>query len=336
MRRRDPLQDPQLLAGLGRAAGRSRAAARWPTSSAGAAGSGGPRWPLIAATSSTSKMSAACSLKIPLHAGVRGDGVDARRHRLEQRAGGLGPHVAGATARTRRSSTGSQTRDLGARVLQDVAGGLVEELPRQRHVALVDVVDLAEGGQVGDAVPRTGGDRRPGRCPRSSGRCWTGGSSLPHRCAGRLMGGLAAAIRRPLPAAVRRLPPASARTDRARPSGRPGWATRPAAPPSTAASRPASAPGAAVPCIAPGTPDRPRWPGPSASRRPLQLDRSVVEHVGQGHGHLAVVRQVGRTPAPAHPPPGPRTPSPAAGRPPAAPRRSRWSASDRPSAWPGT
>src|SRR5581483_7821837 len=91
------------------------------------------------------------------HAGYRRDGVDAQRHAVEERSAFF------RTKEPQLQPVGLQRHrihDFGAdgRVLVEVAARLVEELARQRHVAIVDQVDLADVGDVGDAAAIGRGD----------------------------------------------------------------------------------------------------------------------------------------------------------------------------------
>ena len=88
---------------------------------------------------------------------VRGNARQLRAHALEQRALGFGAQIAQLQAVVLcRHRVEQQHR--GAGVGQDVLTRLVEELERQRHMALVHVHHLREIGHVGRAVGRTGGD----------------------------------------------------------------------------------------------------------------------------------------------------------------------------------
>ena len=83
----------------------------------------------------------------PRHAGVRRNRVDAQRHGVEQRAALLGSQeLEPQPVRLERQ----RIDHLGAGhgVLVEVAPRLVEELARQRHVAVVHHVDLADVGHV--------------------------------------------------------------------------------------------------------------------------------------------------------------------------------------------
>lgn len=95
----------------------------------------------------------------PLHARMRSDHLDARRHRVEERAGGLEV-----------IETQLQTIELeGARipqvdrrvgVLGDVAPRLVEELAGERDMGPIDEIDLGEIGDVRFTRGVRGGDHR--------------------------------------------------------------------------------------------------------------------------------------------------------------------------------
>jgi hypothetical protein len=115
------------------------------------------------------------------HAAVRGDARQPRLHALEQRPGGLRAQVAQVQAiETRCHRVEHQHRGMG--VGQDVLARLVEELERQRHMALVHVDHLRDVGHVGRAVVGAGGhDGRDGPFQAgadgvtATGRSWRGG-----------------------------------------------------------------------------------------------------------------------------------------------------------------
>ena len=94
-----------------------------------------------------------------LHAGVRGDHLDARRHGVEERTGGL-EMVETQLEAVELERPRIPEVDRGVGVLVDVAPRLVEELAGERDVLRVDEVDLREVGDVRLAVAVRGRDHR--------------------------------------------------------------------------------------------------------------------------------------------------------------------------------
>ena len=83
----------------------------------------------------------------PLHPRVRGDRLDPQRHLHEERRVRLRPHVAEAELPLLERDRVDDRRRR-ARVLLEVSARLVEELPRDGDVPVVDLPDLAQVGDV--------------------------------------------------------------------------------------------------------------------------------------------------------------------------------------------